>query len=197
MPHSSQRRRTHQIETLRAQFAQADGLPCADVLPSQRLERALQEEGATGREARYTPALTVGAFLTQGRSPDGSCRAAVARGRAWLIGQGQPPCPPKTDPSCKARQRLPESLRVRLLRETGRSLHAQAPQAWRRRWALTRGRKPARTPCCGSWSRRCNRATWCWRTASGPRSRPLCFATSRPTSRQPGSTPAAAPSKSR
>src|SRR5262249_21223675 len=40
------------------------------------------------------------------------------------------PCSPKTDPYCKARQRLPESLRHRLVRETGRELHRRRQPAW-------------------------------------------------------------------
>ncbi len=55
---------------------------------------------------------------------------------AWLVAQGQRPCSPKTDPYCKARGRLPESLLRRLARETGQALHRQAPGAW-----LWRGRR--------------------------------------------------------
>jgi Transposase DDE domain len=131
MGHSTRTRRARQIQTLRTQFAQADGLPFRDVLPAERLERALREEGATWREAIYTPVLTLWAFLTQVISPDGSCRAAVARVLAWLVSQGQPPCTAKTDPYCKARRRLPESLLRRLLRETGQALHREAPAEWR------------------------------------------------------------------
>jgi len=40
MAHSTRRRRRHQIETLRAQFARADGLPVAGVLSVHRLDRA-------------------------------------------------------------------------------------------------------------------------------------------------------------
>jgi Transposase DDE domain len=131
MPYSTRGRRAHQIETLRAQFAQADGLPFSDVLSGARIERVLDEEGANWREAVYTPLLTLWAFLAQVMSPDGSCRAAVARVLAWLVTQGQPPCTPKTDPYCKARQRLPEALLPRLVRETGRALHGGAPADWR------------------------------------------------------------------
>jgi hypothetical protein len=131
MPHSTRGRLAHQIETLRAQFAQADGLPFADVLSGERVERALLEEGAGWREAAYTPLLTLWALLAQVMSPDGSCRAAVARVLAWLVAQGQAPCSPKTDPYCKARRRLPQSLLPRPVRETGRALHRQAPADWR------------------------------------------------------------------
>lgn len=130
MPPSTPKRRTRQIETLRTQFAQADGLPFADVLTAERVENALHEEQAAWREELYTPLLTLWAFLSQVVSPDGSCRAIVARVLAWLVSRGEPPCSPKTDPYCKARQRLPESLLHRLVRETGQELHRRSQAAW-------------------------------------------------------------------
>jgi IS4 transposase len=131
MRHCTPRRRARQIETLRAQFALGDDAAFRDVLPAARLERALQEEGATWREKVYTPVLTRWAFLAQVASPDGSCRAAVARVLAWLVARGQKPCRPQTGPYCKARRRLPESLLRRLTRETGHALHQGAPAEWR------------------------------------------------------------------
>jgi hypothetical protein len=136
MPHSTARRRSRQIEALRAQFAQADGLAFADVLPAQRVERALAEEGAHWREVVFTPLLTLWAFLGQAISADGSCRAAVARVLAWQVARRERPCSPKTGPYCKARQRLPEALLTRLVRETGRALHRGVPGEW-----LWRGRR--------------------------------------------------------
>jgi len=128
--HSNPGRRARQIETLRSQFAQADGLPFADVLTAERLDRALHDEKAHWREAVYTPLLTLWAFLSQVVNPDASCRAAVARVLAWLVSRGERPCSPKTGPYCKARHRLPESLLHRLVRETGRELHDRSPPAW-------------------------------------------------------------------
>jgi hypothetical protein len=130
------RRRRRQIETLRAQFAQADGLPFADVLSADRVEDALRQEGARWRHKVYTPLVTLWAFLSQVASPDGCCRAAVARVLAWLVGQGQRPCRPTTGPYCKARARLPEALPRRLTRQAGRDLHRQAEAGW-----LWRGRR--------------------------------------------------------
>jgi Transposase DDE domain len=124
------RRRRRQIETLRAQFAQADGLAFADVLPADRVEAALRQEGARWRHKVYTPLVTLWAFLSQVASADGCCRAAVARVLAWLVGQGQRPCRPTTGPYCKARARLPAALPRRLARETGRDLQRQAQADW-------------------------------------------------------------------
>jgi hypothetical protein len=130
MPHSNRRRPRRQIETLRAQFAQADAATFADVLSEQRLQAALRDEGATWREQVFTPVLTLWAFLTQVLGGDGSCRAAVARVLAWLAAQGRPACSARTAAYCKARGRLPESLFVRLARETGRALQDGAPAEW-------------------------------------------------------------------
>jgi DDE family transposase len=130
MPDCTPRRRRRQIETLRAQFAQADEPAFADVLPAERVERALREEGAAWRHQVYTPAVTLWAFLTQVTSPDGSCRAAVARALAWLVSRGRRVSRPATGPYCKARARLPEALPRRLARETGRDLHRQAEADW-------------------------------------------------------------------
>ena len=110
MPHSNARRRKSQIELLRTQFAQKNGLPFAEVLPNERIDKALQEEGATWRDCVYAPALLLWAFLSQVIAADGSCRAAVARVLAWLVARGERPCSPNTDPYCKARKRLPEKL---------------------------------------------------------------------------------------
>ena len=125
------RKQTRQIELLRTQFAQTDGLAFAEVLPAERIQTTLQEEGAAWRDCCYTPLLTLWAFLGQVISPDGSCRAAVARVLAWLVSRGEQPCRPQTHAYCKARQRLPESLFVRLMRETGRTLHQAALTDWR------------------------------------------------------------------
>src|SRR5262249_8429240 len=52
---------------------------------------------------------------------------------AGLVARGEPPCTPQTGPYCKARARLPESLLVRLMRQTGEALHQKALADWRGR----------------------------------------------------------------
>jgi hypothetical protein len=130
MRHFTARRRTRQVEALRAQFAQADGLAFADVLSAERVEQAVAAEAAAWREVVFTPLVTLWAFLGQVLSPDRSCRAAVARVLAWRVARRERPCAPKTGPYCKARGRLPEALLGRLVRETGRALHRGAPAEW-------------------------------------------------------------------
>jgi hypothetical protein len=136
MAHRTRSRTRCQVEHLRRSFAQADGLPFADVLPAGRIERAIREEHAEWREATFTPALTLWAFLAQVVSPTACCRAAVGRVMAWLVARGEPPCGPGTGGYCKARGRLPEGLVRRLMRETGRALHDATPDRW-----LWRGRR--------------------------------------------------------
>ena len=62
--------------------------------------------------------------------PDHSCRQAVARLLAFLVGRGLPACSPDTSGYCKARGRLPEGVLARLTRDTGREALEQAPPAW-------------------------------------------------------------------
>jgi hypothetical protein len=132
MSHSTARRRAHQIDCLRKQFAQADGLAFADVLPAERVEKALHEEEATWRQETWTPLLTLWAFLGQviGTETTATCTKAVSRVLAWMVSQGEPPCLVATGPYCKARKRLPESLFQRLLRETGQTLSRNVPGEW-------------------------------------------------------------------
>ena len=71
----------------------------------------------------YSSLVTLWTFFSQALSADHSCRQAVARLRAFLTVQGQPPCAPETGPYCKARQRLPETVCARMARDVGRALH--------------------------------------------------------------------------
>jgi hypothetical protein len=100
------------------------GLPFSELLPASQVEQALAQEKIALREASvYKPLVTIWTFLSQVLSPDHSCREAVARLRAFLTTDGETPCAPETGPYCKARQRLPESVCARLVRETGGQLH--------------------------------------------------------------------------
>ncbi len=130
MTHRTRGRLARPLHALCAQLAQADRLPCSDILTEDRVGRALEQEGVRWRDCLDTPLVTLAAFLWQVLSKDGSCRAAVARVLAWLAGAGQPPGTADTGPYCKARPRLPEGLLSRLARQTGPELHRQAPLPW-------------------------------------------------------------------
>jgi hypothetical protein len=84
----------------------------------------------------YSPAVTVWVFLSQCLSADHSCRDAVARLLAWRVAQGLQPCSADTGAYCTARGDLPEEALHALVRETGKAVEDESPDAW-----LWHGRK--------------------------------------------------------
>ncbi len=134
MPHPNPRRRSRQ-STCHAQQAQRwrhqPGLPFAHLPPAAVIEQALPPDTPSGRRRPFTAVTTLWVFLSQVLDPDHSCRQAVARFLAWLVGQGRPAGAPDTGAYGKARQRLPEGLLTRLLRQTGSDLEARSPADWR------------------------------------------------------------------
>jgi Transposase DDE domain len=119
------------VQALCRQFNQDTGLPFSEVLPPERVADALRAEAVTFRVRLFSPLVTLWTFLSQVLSKDHSCVAAVARLLAFRTRLGLPPCSARTGSYCKARQRLPERLLARLVRDTGADLHGQAPDAWR------------------------------------------------------------------
>lgn len=114
----------------REQYCQAPGLPFAEVLRAERLAGVLDELNVVHRDRIYNPCVTLWTFLSQVLSADHSCTAAVARLIAFRTAQGQAPCSADNSSYCQARQRLPEALPQRLVRDTGLDLQQQTPTAW-------------------------------------------------------------------
>jgi hypothetical protein len=120
------------VELQRQRLLRQSGLPFAELLAGERVAQALPAKTARGwRERLYTPLVTLQVFLSQILDPDHSCRQAVARFLAWLVGQGQPACSEQTGAYCKARQRLPETALSQLTRQTGADLDEHTPRPWR------------------------------------------------------------------
>jgi hypothetical protein len=94
------------------------------------VNQALVAEGVTFKERIYTPLVTACMFLSQIIDPDHSCRAAVARLIVWLAVNHREPCAPETNSYCEARQRLPEGVVSRLVRQTARNADDRASDAW-------------------------------------------------------------------
>jgi len=118
----SQVRRVRQC---RRQMVADHDLCLAKLLPQEQIEAAVERHGVHFRERLYTPLVTIWTFLYQVLSSDQSCRAAVARLLAfWCVG-GEGSGRAKTDPYCKARQRLPEKLLADLARSSGLELQRQ------------------------------------------------------------------------
>ncbi len=105
-------------------------LPFHDILDAGMVNQALHAEGVTFHERIYTPLVTLGLFLSQVIDPDHSCRAAVARLIVWMAVNKRKPCAPDTTSYCEARQRLPEAVIARLVRETARRTDTRASDAW-------------------------------------------------------------------
>ena len=89
-------------------FLQRPGLPFADALAEEAIQKAFDDEGAgfaDGEEAVYTPAITLWAFLSQVLFKDEqrSCVAAVARVIVLLLALERGPCSSNTGAYCRAR----------------------------------------------------------------------------------------------
>ena len=71
-------------------FLQRPGLPFADALPEEAIQKAFDQEGVSfgnDEDAVYTPAITLWAFLSQVlfKEEHRSCVAAVARVAVLLV----------------------------------------------------------------------------------------------------------------
>src|SRR5579871_6495431 len=98
-----------QVAWTRQLLAAQAGLPFAEHLPAPLAHRTFRNLGHFFRRRVFSPAVTLGTFLSQVFDPDPSCRQAVARLLAWRVASGLPPCSPGTGGYCRARQRLPEA----------------------------------------------------------------------------------------
>jgi hypothetical protein len=131
MAHLNSSRRARRVSILRRQFAQAPGLPFAELLEARQVQQALRDENVRFRDRLFSPLITLWVFLSQVLDPDHSCRQAVARLLAYRAAKGCSACSSDTGAYCKARRRLPEGLLARLTRSTGQQLQDQAPPGWR------------------------------------------------------------------
>ena len=120
-----------QIKSFRVTWDHAPALPLSEWLTTETVARILGEVKFAGRDRVYTPLVTLWVFLSQVLGEDHSCREAVARLMAHRQSCGAGPGSPDASPYCQARQRLPEELFSRLVRQTGQTLHDSVPQAWR------------------------------------------------------------------
>ncbi len=119
-----------QVDSLRQEFLQQDGLPFADVLSKGCLEEALREVKTPWKDRIFTPLITLWVFLGQALAADQSCRAAVARLIAHRASQGLDPCSSETGAYCQARRRLPEGFFAAAARLVGRNLDARVDRRW-------------------------------------------------------------------
>lgn len=119
-----------QSRSLFQSFVLDPALIFARVIDCEDIARAVAEEVGKTRDRVFTPLVTLSLFLSQLLSDDHTCLPVVTRLLACRTAGGLPPCSVDTGGSCKARQRLPETLLPRLVRDTADGLQDNAPQAW-------------------------------------------------------------------
>jgi hypothetical protein len=127
------------VHSFRAAVAEArrhGDLYFAALLSEDRILKAFGAARSFWQGWVYKPAITVWVFLSQCLSPDHSCRDAVARLVAWRLARGLKPCSPETGAYCTARGDLPEEALHGLVRDTGKQIEDESPEAW-----LWHGRK--------------------------------------------------------
>lgn len=127
MDEYTQGRLSSQVRRCRRHVLENQDLCFTKLLPQEQVEAALERHEVRYRERQYTPLVTIWTFLYQVLSSDQSCRAAVARLLAFLCVGGEEPGSAKTDPYCKARERLPEKLLADLARDSGGELQRNVP----------------------------------------------------------------------
>lgn len=115
------------VQKYRRQMVEDQDLCFTELLPKEQVDAAIKRHQVRFRQRLYTPLVTIWTFLYQVLASDQSCRAAVARLLAFLCLGGDGFRNAKTDPYCKARQRLPEKLLADLARSSGSDLQHQVP----------------------------------------------------------------------
>jgi hypothetical protein len=130
VPDPSHQTETAQFRGLLRSFAFDPGLIADHLLGEEHLARVIDHEIPRTCARIFTPLITLATFLAQIASDDHSCQAALDRLLAWRAARGLPPASPDTGGYCKARQRLPEAILPRLVRETADRTGDQIPEAW-------------------------------------------------------------------
>ncbi len=125
----------HRFRLVLSSFLQHDGLPFADAIDEQHIAQVFDGEQAMfaqEKDAIYTPAVTLWAFLSQMLHKDEqrSCTAAVARVITLLVALGKQPCCEDTGVYCRARAKLSEPVLERLTCETARRCETQLQREW-------------------------------------------------------------------
>ena len=133
MPFSTQYAAGVNFKTVLDSFAQVSGLPFQDVLTAEHIEDiAAAEEVHFGSAPKniYTVPVTLWAFLAQVLSKEKACVAAVARILVLRIALNLPACAEETGAYCKARAKLPERFRQRLVLDVAQQVERSAPASW-------------------------------------------------------------------
>jgi len=119
-----------QIQSFKKTILQLPHLPFSDILSTGSLQKLI-DSSPRKRNRIFTPLATLKAFIYQVLSADGSCRQAVSHVLAERVCQGKKANAVNTSSYCKARNDLPLEPLIHAVKETGKTLHHQAPPSWR------------------------------------------------------------------
>ena len=129
-PHKSNQ---NGFDVVAAPFLQREGLPFADVLNAEWIQRVFSEtDGLFGQEDIFSTQIVLWAFLAQTlRDGKGSaCAAAVADIATYLLQTSKQPPSGDTGDYCRARAKLSLPALRRLVVESGRNLEGVADESW-------------------------------------------------------------------
>ena len=127
------RRNKNEFDAVAVPFLQGEGLPFADVLNAEWIQRVFSEaDGLFGQDDIFSTQIVLWAFLAQTlRDGKGSaCAAAVADIATYLLQTGQRPPSGDTGDYCRARAKLSLPALRRLVVESGRDLERGADESW-------------------------------------------------------------------
>jgi putative transposase len=114
-------------------FLSAKGLPFADILSAERIERIFAKHGSLfGMHGVFNTAIVVWSFLSQvlRDAKEASCQAAVARIVSHCLQQGLPAPTRDTGDYCRARAKLSEAALHELSSEIGEEVEQAADASW-------------------------------------------------------------------
>lgn len=114
-------------------FLAGDGLPFADVLSADRIERSFDEhDNLFGMDDIYSTPRVLWAFLGQVLSDgkEASCESAVAQITVSRLQEGLEPPTADTGDYCRARAKLSELALRQLVVETADELQSRADESW-------------------------------------------------------------------
>jgi hypothetical protein len=131
MKWSKLKRFGQQVKQFAAQFVQSGEALLGQIIPLAELEQMVREEAGNYRERTYGPLRTLLLFIEQVMGADHSCQYAVARGASREVGRQPAMCSLNTGPYCKARERLPMGLVLRLSRTVAERLSARQAKHWK------------------------------------------------------------------
>lgn len=119
------------IRRFRCSFLQSGREKLFNVLPTQELARAVQEEVGVWRDRRYAPLVALRLFVEQVLHTDHACQDVVVRYASERVAQGEAQVSLSSGPYCNARRRLPLGLVERLGKSVGERLEGGSMAGWR------------------------------------------------------------------